>query len=228
MPHPLDNPIWESLSTRHAPFAVSDPPIKRYPKTIGPFAGIASDSNADPEITAGLAKQVLAGDLVYFLGELPTLNDEWQMHHYDPLPQMICEAPLKHAGAGPEIIELTERHRPDMLALTALVYPGYFRERTPDIGNYLGIYQKGQLAAIAGERMHCHEFLEMSAICTHPDFLGRGYAHHLLAALTHRTLERGLKPFLHVSRENVRARAVYERLGYRERVALPFMSVCRR
>jgi predicted GNAT family acetyltransferase len=81
---------------------------------------------------------------------------------------------------------------------------------------------------MAGERMRCHEYQEMSAICTHPDFLGRGYAQRLLAVLTNRTLDRGVTPFLHVDRANTRARSVYDRLGYRERAALPFASVTRR
>ena len=248
MPHLLDNPIWESLQTHHRKFALTDTSIARYPRNIGPFAGIALDGATAPfaahsaeraaphaqsahmsRDSAALRALLAVDELVYFLGVPPAaLSDEFTMHAYDLLPQLVASAPIKEIVPGPEIIELAEAHRPDMIALTALVYPGYFRERTADIGGYIGIYQDGMLAAMAGERMKCHQYQEMSAICTHPNFLGRGYAARLLGALTNRTFERGFTPFLHVNAENTRARAVYDRLGYRERTRLPFVSVTRR
>lgn len=223
MPHPLDNPIWESLTTHHASFALADGAAKRYPKEIGPFAGMAR-GGADLSVDASLMKLVGESDLVYFLGQIPQLGPEWRVHRHDPLPQLICREPIA-AIEGPEVVELTSAHHADMLALTRLVYPGYFRERTPAIGGYIGIYLNGRLAAMAGQRLHCHEYVEISAICTHPDHVGKGYAQRLLAILTNRALERGEIPFLHVSRENTRARAVYDLLGYRERTALPFVSI---
>ena len=224
MPHPLDNPIWASLQTHHARFAQRDRSVARYPRDIGPFVG-----TDNPAISNELSSLVAQGELVYFLGTVPSkLGDEWDIHAYDPLPQLVCESRVEPvAGPGPEIATLGEAHRNDMLALTARVYPGYFRLRTPDIGGYIGIYQDGVLAAMAGERMRCHNYVEMSGICTHPDYLGRGYAQCLLAKLTNSHLELGNTPFLHVNRDNIRARSLYERLGYRERTALPFVSVTR-
>jgi predicted GNAT family acetyltransferase len=65
----------------------------------------------------------------------------------------------------------------------------------------------------------------MSAICTHPDFNGHGYARRLTAQLTNDTLATGREPFLHVSQRNTRAKALYERLGYRLRRTIPFWSL---
>jgi predicted GNAT family acetyltransferase len=68
----------------------------------------------------------------------------------------------------------------------------------------------------------------MSAICTHPDFNGLGYARRLTTMLTNRTLAAGRLPFLHVSYENPRAKTLYERMGYRLRADVAFWSLTRR
>ena len=139
---------------------------------------------------------------------------------------MICPAPID-AVDGPEVLALSDAHRADVLALTALVYPHYFRARTMDLGRYFGIYQDGRLAAMIGERLGTDAHQEVSAICTHPDYLGRGYARRLTALLTNDILLQGRLPFLHVSYENVRAKSMYEQLGYRVRVDIPFWSLKR-
>jgi predicted GNAT family acetyltransferase len=127
---------------------------------------------------------------------------------------------------------LSEAHRADVLALTALVYPHYFRPRTMEMGRYFGIYEfdsggGGRLAAMIGERLGTDTHQEMSAICTHPDFNGRGYARRLTAMLTNDTFARGRIPFLHVSHENLRAKQLYEQLGYRHRRDIGFWSLRR-
>jgi predicted GNAT family acetyltransferase len=148
------------------------------------------------------------------------------METFADLAQMVCTQRIPLVD-GPEIIELSAAHRADVLALVALVYPHYFRERTMELGRYFGIYRDGRLAAMIGERLGTDAYQEMSAICTHPDFNGRGYARRLTAFLTNDTLDRGRTPFLHVSHENVRAKRLYEQLGYRLRRDIPFWSLRR-
>src|SRR5207344_2802454 len=92
---------------------------------------------------------------------------------------------------GPEFVELTREHVPDMLALTALVYPHYFRPRTIEMGRYLGIYAGERLIAMAGERVGLDGCQEISAVCTHPDFLGRGHARRLVANINNAALADG-------------------------------------
>ena len=116
---------------------------------------------------------------------------------------------------GPPTIEVThEEQIADMLALTALVYPHYFRPRTTDLGRYTGILHGDRLDAMLGERMDFRGYREISAVCTHPDHVGRGYARRLIAQLTNDILDSAELPFLHFARENVRAKALYERLGF--------------
>ena len=119
-----------------------------------------------------------------------------------------------------------------VLELTALVYPHYFRPRTMEMGRYFGIYDfdssgDGRLAAMAGERMGWDTHQEFSAICTHPDSNGRGYARRLTAMLTNENLARGRTPFLHASFENHRALRMYEQLGYVYRPDIGFWSLRR-
>ena len=114
-----------------------------------------------------------------------------------------------------------------MLALTALVYPHYFRARTMELGRYFGIYLDGRLAAMIGERLGTDGHTELSAICTHPDFTGRGFARRLTAWLGNDVLAQGRMPFLHVSHENARAKALYQRMGFRLRRDIGFWSLRR-
>jgi len=113
------------------------------------------------------------------------------------------------------------------VALTALVYPHYFRPRTMDLGRYFGIYEGGRLAGMIGERLGTDDTREISAVCTHPDFTGRGLARRLMAMLTNDLLARGKQPFLHVSHENTRAKAMYLQLGFRVRIDIPFHGLHR-
>ena len=224
----LDNPFFSSLRTRHRAWALGDESLCRYPADVAPFLGVASP---DAATAAGLAALVPHGDTALLLGVMPDVPDGWQLETFRPLAQMVCEPRIAPID-GPEIIALDEHHRDDVLELIALVYPHYFRPRTPELGRYFGIYQADasgntRLAAMIGERLGTHDTREMSAICTHPDFLGRGYAGRLTAMLTNDTLARGLTPFLHVSQENPRALQLYERLGYRTRYEIPFAALRR-
>jgi ribosomal protein S18 acetylase RimI-like enzyme len=221
--HELDNPVWASLQTRHAAFARACGGAARYPADVAPFVAIDPDA---VDVSQDLAELVAPGETVLFVGPAPSLPSGWSIGGPVPIAQMICEHPIVQRD-GPEIVELTDEHVPDMLALTALVYPHYFRPRTTAMGRYLGIYQDGALVAMAGERMGTHGYQEISAVCTHPDFTGRGHAQRLVAALNNAALDSGRWPFLHVSHENVRAKSLYERLGYAHRTDVPLLSVRR-
>ena len=219
---PLDNPFWSALQSRHRHLAQGGGDAARYPPEFAPFLGVArADVNA-----AALAALVQPGESVYLIGMAPAASPGWTLEGFRPLAQMICTKALAVID-GPEVIELSQAHRADVLALTALVYPHYFRARTVELGRYFGIYENGRLAAMIGERLGMDGYQEMSAICTHPDFNGRGYARRLTALLTNDNLERGRLPFLHVSHENPRAERLYAQLGYEHRCDIGFWSLRR-
>lgn len=225
----LDNPFWASLQTRHAALAIRHAhEAARYPAEFAPFLGVA---NGEVDADKAVAPLLAPDETVLLLGILPKLSGAWKLEIFRPLAQMVREEPLPVID-GPEIIALDASHRADVLALVALVYPHYFRPRTMEMGRYFGMYVHDKsgdvrLAAMIGERLGTGTHVEMSAICTHPDFTGRGYARRLTAFLTNDTLANGRTPFLHVSYENAHAKSLYERMGYRLRRDIPFWALGR-
>jgi ribosomal protein S18 acetylase RimI-like enzyme len=221
--HPLDNPVWASLSSRHKSLARSSAAVVRYPPTFAPFAAVSS---ANVDASASMASLVESDERVYLLGPMPSLPESWRLQQLALLAQMICPTRLDPVD-GPKIIELSETHRTDVLALAVLVYPHCFRPRTMELGRYFGIYQQGRLAAMIGERMCMDGYQEISAVCTYPDYSGRGFARHLLAWLSNDNLERGRIPFLHVSQDNQRTLRLYAQNEYTLRCEIAFWSLHR-
>lgn len=222
--HPLDTPLWSSLATDHRSLAESAGDLLRYPADVAPFlAAPPGASRLDP---AALEALVRPGETVFLLGPAPSAPGGWILEALAPIAQMVAvEAP--EGDASSEIVQLGDAHAEALLALTALVYPHYFKARTRTLGRYFGVLERGRLVAMAGERMGMPGRREISAVCTHPDALGRGLARALLVHLTRDLFARGQEPFLHVAHENVRAKSLYERTGWRVRADVPFHALRR-
>jgi predicted GNAT family acetyltransferase len=107
-----------------------------------------------------------------------------------------------------------------MLRLAELTKPGPFGSRTRELGAFVGIRHRGALIAMAGERMCLDAWVEVSAICVHPDHRGRGYARLLTTAVMHGIAQRGARAFLHVFVDNSAAIALYRQLGFEVRQRL--------
>lgn len=219
----LDNPLWSSLSTLHRSIALASGDVLRYPAEVAPFLAVP-----DPRaLTAGALEALVAPDeTVLLLGAEPYAPPGWRLDSLGSIVQMVCAEPLP-ALAGSRVTPLTEAHRPAVLALTALVYPHYFRPRTMELGRYIGIVDGGRLDAMLGERMGFPGYRELSAVCAHPDHAGRGLARHLLVHATNRLFAEGTTPFLHVSPSNERAIRLYEQNHYRTRMHIAFWSLRR-
>ena len=219
----LDNPIWASLRSRHRHLARGGETALGFSPEYAPFVGVAGDE-VD---TSELRSIIPHGANAYLLGIAPRIaHGNWRLESFPRLAQMTCRTILPTLD-GPEIMQLDHAHRADVLALTALVYPHYFRERTMELGRYFGIYRDGNLAAMIGERLATDAAQEISAICTHPDFAGRGYARRLLTFLTNDIVRADRLPFLHVAHENIRAQRLYTELGYCVRRDIDFWSLRR-
>lgn len=221
--HPLDNPVWASLVSCHAALARTEGRAARYPADVAPFVAVGA---CDARAALHATDLVAPGERVCFVGLAPPLSGAWRVEQSVPIAQMTCRSRLAVAD-GPDVIQLSRRHLADVLALTARVYPHYFRPRTMEMGRYFGLYDGSTLAALAGERMRFDGHQEISAVCTHPDYTGRGYARRLLALLTNDVLDRGRLAFLHVSHDNLRAKALYQRLGYGLRTDIQLLAVTR-
>ena len=220
----LDNPVWNALSTSHASFAEGNDLAKRYPVDVAPLAATRDQSAASYHSLAQLVGPT--GTTAVAFVASPDLPAGWTIVRVLPNVQMIWN------GSAPPRVEyavedLNISHTTEMLALTELNKLGRFRRRAPELGSYLGIHEAGQLLAMAGEGFRLPGYTEISAVCTHPERRGHGYASTLVSALIQKITKREEIPFLHVSTENVDARRLYEKLGFKTRRMINFVIVKR-
>ena len=217
----LDNPFWSSLTTGHAHLARGGALARRYPADISPLAGL---SGTGPANVAALEALVEVGDDMATTGPfVPALPANWETLYESQLTQMIRidRSPMPVGDAGASVLgaaDVTE-----MLALVELTHPGPFRPRTIELGTYIGIREGGRLIAMAGERLWIGDCRELSAVCTHPDAQGRGYARGLIGRAVNRMLRAGQTPILHVDSRNTRAIDLYLTLGFVRRAEYPLL-----
>jgi predicted GNAT family acetyltransferase len=210
----LDSPIWSALTTVHRPLALSNGLAVRYPSDISPLAALLEPT---APAFADLAGLVGPEESVALFTTAPVEPPpQWQIMRTRWIEQMVCVERTEPSAVS--LLELGEADVPEMLALTAATEPGPFRPRTIKMGRYLGIRSAdGRLIAMAGERLRLEGHTEISAVCTDPEFRGRGHARSLVAALTSGAQRAGRVPFLHVKGENSSAKKLYEQLGFRVR-----------
>ncbi len=221
MSHVLDNMIWNAITTGNNDIAYVEGDIGRYRRDIAPFAGMREFTDKNLQ---RLYEFIPAGEKVAIssLNKMEHNTGKWKLLQPMDITQMICEFPVysfKTENSG-LITPLTDEHIPQMLELTALTKPGPFLQRTIEFGNYFGIFINGRLAAMAGQRMHPLPYMEVSAVCTHPDFRGKGYAKALMLHVMKIILDNSFIPFLHVLTSNTSAFKLYESIGYRTRKEL--------
>ncbi|WP_277968127.1 GNAT family N-acetyltransferase [Sphingomonas echinoides] len=220
---PLDRPIWHSLTGRHAALAIGDALAVRFRPEVNLF-GAAVD--ASPAACAALAALIEEG------GTLGVLEAE----SVPPLPgtvvvserridQMVATR-LNRAARGVDMVPLGDVDADEMLALATLTAPGPFFGSTHRQGGYVGVRRHGRLVAMAGERMKVAGFSEISAVCTHPDHRGQGFARALMEAVLAPLLERGEGVFLHTYPDNP-AVALYRALGFAVRRQMTYTVVAR-
>lgn len=226
--HPLDNPIWQALTTSQAHFARIGQSARRFPNEVTSLGGFPEPTQECYDSLATILDDVKATGVFYESPQQPPAG--WEVLGGAPLFQMVYQNGGGRGSSPPrqpatEFIELGESDAPEILALAQLTKPGPFGLRTRELGTYLGIRENGTLIAMAGERLRVPGFTEISAVCTHPDHLGHGYASGLMTELARRVRARGEVPFLHVREDNTRAIALYEHLGYQKRVLAHFAIV---
>jgi predicted GNAT family acetyltransferase len=206
----LDNPIWNALTTRHAEMAEGGELARRYPQAFTSLAGLREPSD---EAYAELAQitKVQQHVALFSLADPPT-PPLFECRTKSPAAQMICNK-LIDCKTHPMQI-LTKADVPEMTALARLTQPGPFSDRTIEFGVFLGIKDGSKLVAMAGERMKLPGYDEVSAVCTHPDYQGRGYARALVHAVAERIIERGSIPMLHVKADNIAGIRTYQSIGF--------------
>jgi predicted GNAT family acetyltransferase len=213
--HTLDNVIWQALTTRQVQFAEAFGQARRFVQEVTALCGFEDESEQGYASLAELVGR--GGTAALFFTKAYEPRSGWELVAAAPLLEMVCQynSANERLSSAPEISRLGTKDSPEMVALATLTKPGPFGSRTHELGTYMGIRCDGKLVAMAGERLKIPGYTEVSAVCTHPDHVGKGYARVLMTAITQGIRDAGDVPMLHVRADNARAIELYERLGFR-------------
>jgi predicted GNAT family acetyltransferase len=218
MHHPLDNPIWTALNSGSASFAYGKESVLFIDRKIGFFAGLPG---YDADHLARLHAEMEPGmRVIIFPPGFLKFDPHWKVLNNRALLQMVFEKPTVNVPLEPNIRALTAADVPEMLALTQLAKPGPFLENTIAFGGYFGYFVEGRLVSMAGTRLMAGPYTEVSAVCTHPDFVGRGLAKLVLPFVLQFIRELGQIPYLQLYPDNLPALRLYQSLGFVERINL--------
>jgi len=216
MSHILDNPVWNALSETHRHLCIEIGNFRLYHPTYCPFGALQKrtvKTDALPSYDT---------DNFFIVGKKPGhIPSALRLKHELICEQMVIEHPIE-TTIKEEIIPLNGRFEKELSALINLVQPGYFKDRTHELGDYFGVFHDGKLVAVAGERMKTQTYTEVSAVVTHPLYIGRGYASQVVSVVVNKIFSENKIPFLHVSTDNNGAISLYKKLGFTSRRPISF------
>jgi len=209
----LDNLVWHTLCGPHAKYAIGAGAVRRYAPGFAPMVGFADLDQPD---FSTLALYVEPGEHLYCDGWAGMAPHGWRIASESLLCRMVWDGVMPAGDALPEAILLGAQHACAALELATLTRPGPFGLRTIELGDYVGIFEAKRLVAMAGARECAGGMREISGVCTHPEFRGRGFAKSLIGHLMLRQQRRNENFFLRVMRDNDEARRFYRRMGFRD------------
>jgi ribosomal protein S18 acetylase RimI-like enzyme len=212
----LDNPAWWALTGVDRHLSERKGKARRYKPAVSPLAAVSDEH--DPRAWADMAELAAGLPVAIVTSSVP---DGWaELHTLRVIQMVYTAAPDGRLPSRYEFTPLVYADVPDMLALAEQTEPGPFARSTIDLGGYRGWRADGELVCMAGERMHPGNWTEISAVCTAPEHQGRGLAASIVGSLVNDIRAGGRYPFLNVTVENVRARRLYEKLGFKERMQM--------
>jgi ribosomal protein S18 acetylase RimI-like enzyme len=208
----LYNPVYNALRSGDAHLGFGAEEVKCFDEEVTPFAGF----NEKFERGFDDLYEMLPSErkILYATPQFIPEPKGWQLLHEIKGLQFLFTGKVNPNEPSIKPVALGKDNVEEMIQLAALTKPGPFSKRTIEFGNYFGIFDKEKLVAMTGQRLHVGKFTEISAVCTHPDFLGKGFASILLQQQLELILDAGQIPFLHVRDDNTRAIALYERIGF--------------
>ena len=219
------NPVWHALQTKHRHFAESAGDACRYPADVAPFGAVAKPTHAALQQLCSL---LASGESVWLVGESYPRVPELFFEETLECLQMVLPEEVVAPDSTVEIVPLSHANAAEMVALTDLAFPGFFRRRTCEMGSYYGVRSEGKLIALSGERLMLDGYSEISGVCTHPAHRGRGLAAALIRHLVRNQRRDGIGPWLHVGAANHRAVELYRRMGFEVVRKVSFHRVSRK
>jgi ribosomal protein S18 acetylase RimI-like enzyme len=226
MKNVLDNPVWNALISGNSHLAKGSERVRFFDPEVSPFAGLV-ESSAQNLLELYAAAE--AGQRFFLWADaLLPLPNVWEQVDCIRGCQMVYEDKHVNRYDDTDIVSLTEKNVAEMVALAKLTKPGPFATRTIEFGNYEGIFKDDKLVAMTGQRFHCFDHIEISAVCTDPAHLGKGYAKKLLLSQLKQITGSACKPYLHVREDNERAIGVYRSLGFSVRMPVYFYVIKKR
>lgn len=223
MSHPLDRPLWNALTTRLKAFALGGGHAVRLDPDLGVFLAALDDSPESRAALTDLATRYPGAGLIELEGgSMEDVLPESPMVSRNPCAQMTCAALTASGGSDIDFETLGADDAADMLALATLTKPGPFRRRTQELGGFIGVKHEGRLVAMAGNRLRVEGFTELSGVCVHPDFRGRGLAGALSRIVVQRVLDSGEQAFLHAYADHEATIRLYRSLGFDVRARLTY------
>ncbi len=213
VPHILHNPVFNALSSGDARFSNGTETVKYFDEAVSPFVGFVDQyENGFEELYHLLPP---SRKILFAKPNPIDIPNGWKLKASIEGLQFVYEGKHQQADTFRKPVPLSHANVDEMIRLATLTKPGPFNRHTIDFGSYHGFFEDGKLIAMAGQRLHVYNYTEISAVCTHPDYLGRKYATALLQHQLNVILNNGQIPFLHVRADNERAIAVYEHLGFK-------------
>ncbi|MAI90184.1 GNAT family N-acetyltransferase [Ponticaulis sp.] len=209
----LDRPVWSALSDHHKHLGQSYGRARRYLYDIEPF--VVSEDRS-PDAIADMVHLIEPGEEASLVEPEPFLPPEGVTGQTRSITQLVC-AGIRPKQRDIPFRELGASDAAQMYDLAHLTKPGPFRRQTHTIGRFMGVFDGDRLVAMGGERMTFGDYTEISGVCTHPDYRGRGYGAALISVLGQRLEKEGQTPFLHSNSDNEIAMGLYQSLGFRPR-----------
>jgi hypothetical protein len=118
--HPLDNIIWNALTTRQSEFAESFGQARRFMPEVTALGAFREPTAESYESLAGLVGT--RRTVALFLDDPYEKRAGWERIAGAPLLQMVCEngdaQPTSQHDSDPELVELCAADSPQMIELT--------------------------------------------------------------------------------------------------------------
>jgi hypothetical protein len=130
----FSNPAWHALHTKHRHLAVWAGDACRYPAEVAPFVAVAIPSSS---ALRQICELLAPGESSWLIGDNCPRVPELMVAETMEVLQMVLPDEITPPAATIELVSLSAANAAEMVALTNLAFPGFFRNRTHENGRVL-------------------------------------------------------------------------------------------